>query len=248
MAITIICIAHINSQSQFRGFGELSGPVTGFESLAHSRPSDRGYMERTLEIIESVACNDIDLIAYKLTRIIHHLLDIEANAARGDMYQTSSSKDTDGGLEYDGRLANNGKTLHIQIPYYGTINFERGVISKPAPKVLAQPEPGIPAMSVKDRLPSGQPVEQTQYPSSGSDILSTMNYPGSQNMPSNTPQLLSVLQPETPNGSIRLDSNDSLYSQLPASMGFPGADEGELQGIDFFFDSLFCGVDIMRDT
>ncbi|KAJ5805012.1 hypothetical protein N7474_010899, partial [Penicillium riverlandense] len=248
MAITILCIAHINSQSQFQGFGERSCPVTGFESLVHSRPSDRGYMERTLQIIESMSCNDVDLIAYKLTRIIHHLLTIEANAAKGDMYQTSSSKDSEGGLEYDGRLTNNGKALHIQIPYFGTINFERGVISKPAPKMLAQPELGIPAMLVTDRLPPGQPVEQAQHPSSGSDILSTMSYTGSQIMPSDTPQLLSALQPESPNGSIILDSNDSLYTQLPASMGFPGADEVELQGVDFFFDSLFCGAEITRDT
>ncbi|KAJ5606240.1 hypothetical protein N7510_009021 [Penicillium lagena] len=237
MAITIICMAHITSQSQFQGCGELSGLVTGVESLVHSRPSDRGYMERTLEIIESMACNDIDLIAYKLTRIIHHLLIIEANAAGGDLYHTSSSKDTEGGLEYDGRLTNSGKALHIQIPYFGAINFERGVISKPASKIRAQPELGIPAMSVTDRLPPGQRVEHNQNLSSGSDILS-----------SNTHQLLSELQPETQNGSIRLNSNDSLPTQLPAFNGFPGDDDGDLQGIDFFFDSLFCGAEIRRNS
>ena len=48
-------------------------------------------MECALAIHESMARDEHGLISCKLTQIIHHLLTIEANAARGDMYNTVHS-------------------------------------------------------------------------------------------------------------------------------------------------------------
>lgn len=169
IAMNILCISHINYQSQFQGFG-YSDAHTGFESLIHSRPSDRGSMECALGILESRVHDEIDLVACKLARIIHHILTIEANAARGDMYNASSSKIDDGGLECDGRLTNDGKTLQIHIPYFGAINFERGVVSKSVPKTEAQPDPDMSTMSVSTKLSPAQPVEHNQHPS-GYDVM-----------------------------------------------------------------------------
>ncbi|KAL4916498.1 hypothetical protein BDW62DRAFT_211905 [Aspergillus aurantiobrunneus] len=119
VATTILCLAHLIAR------GEASNAGSVFTSLVHTRPVDRGMMERTAEIIESMALySSSDAIAPKLTSIIRHLLDVEGNAADGAVYSTSSSSG-DGG-EIDGNLSRGGKTLHVHIPYFGTINFERG--------------------------------------------------------------------------------------------------------------------------
>ncbi|KAL4882949.1 hypothetical protein BJY04DRAFT_206615 [Aspergillus karnatakaensis] len=121
VASTIMCLGYISSRS------EQQSSVLTF--LSHSRLSDRGLMERTSEIIQSMVHeNTTDVIATKLTRIIHYLLEVEANAASGAIYSTSSSTGNEG--EIEGNLSQEGKALHIHIPYFGTINFERGGVTK----------------------------------------------------------------------------------------------------------------------
>ncbi|KAJ0413151.1 hypothetical protein BJY00DRAFT_306516 [Aspergillus carlsbadensis] len=116
VATAIMCLAHIDSRNKTSN--NLGSP---FSFLAHSRPADRGMMERTSEIIESMAnASGTDPIATKLTRILRHLLVIESNAASGTIYSTSSSNAGDG----------DGEGLRIHIPYFGTIHFEKGAISK----------------------------------------------------------------------------------------------------------------------
>ncbi|KAL4947221.1 hypothetical protein BDW69DRAFT_199826 [Aspergillus filifer] len=124
VATTVVCLAQIISHSERPGVGTI------FSTLAHSRPSDRGMMERVSEIIDSMAQqSSSDAIAPKLTYVIRHLLEVEANAANGTIYSTTSSN-CDGG-EIDGNLSHEGKTLHIHIPYFGTINFEHGSLAIP---------------------------------------------------------------------------------------------------------------------
>ncbi|PWY83697.1 hypothetical protein BO94DRAFT_536386 [Aspergillus sclerotioniger CBS 115572] len=119
VATTVLCLAHIDS------YGQCPIPGTVMNFLAHSRPSDRGTMERTYEIIETMARSGTDGIAMKLARVIHHLLAVEATAANGTIYQTSTSKGSEGEFEYDGKLTNGGTSLHVYIPYFGTIDFEQ---------------------------------------------------------------------------------------------------------------------------
>ncbi|KAJ5294698.1 hypothetical protein PENANT_c014G04217 [Penicillium antarcticum] len=188
-----------------------------------------------------MARDEIDLIAYKLTRIIHHLLKIEANAAKGVMYSTSSSKNDDGGLECDGRLTNDGKTLQINIPYFGVINFERGVISKSVGKISGQINLDTSTFPVSNILSPNQPAEHNQRPPSGYDGMSMMGSLPSSNLPSNTQQ---------PSLSEEFNQNSSgdQYAELIGSMEFL-RDEGDLQGIEVaFFDGLFCGAEIGGNT
>jgi hypothetical protein len=191
-------------------------------------------MECALRIFESIAHDEIDVIACKLTRIIRHLLTIEANVARGDMYNTSSSKSDDGGLECDGRLTNDGKTLQIHIPYFGAINFERGVVSKSVAKTEAQPDPEMSTMSVSNMLSPIQPVEHNQH-TSGYDVMPMVGYPASSIMP------LDNYQPVSSDGSIQMNSTDAeLFGSKEILR-----DEADLQGIDLaLFDGLFCGAEI----
>lgn len=150
IAITVICLAHIDSHSLVLRRTASLNPTPAFNFLAHSRPSDRGIMQKTLEIIKTMARSGTDAIASKLGYIMHHLLTIEANAANGTIYMTSSSGGDEEEPECHIKLADGGKTLHVYIPYFGTINFEGGSISKSASTAPKQ------AIS----LELGQPVSE----------------------------------------------------------------------------------------
>lgn len=238
MAITAICFAHISSRSQSQGLGGYSNPGPCLNSLAHSRPSDRGSMERTLELIESMARDDIDSIAYKLTQIIKNILIIEASAADGDMYSASSSEEGKRELEYDARLTNGGKALHIRIPYLGTIHFEHGVISRSAST--------LPDISPMLSATASGPNQLVHHLPSVSDELSIFhsenqfNEPISEMMPSIVHQNLSRQLPSMQNESTMPDTRDSEPTQPLPSTEFASTDaDWYLQGIDLaFFDSI----------
>ncbi|OJZ90984.1 hypothetical protein ASPFODRAFT_215223 [Aspergillus luchuensis CBS 106.47] len=128
VAMTVLCIAHIDSSSHLSREKQGGiGIVVSF--LAHSRPSDRGMMERTLSIIEDMveSGSGTDEIAGKLAGIMRHLLGVEESAAGGVGYvaRENMGEDGTGGGEYDGRVGDGGRSLHVYIPYYGTIGFER---------------------------------------------------------------------------------------------------------------------------
>ncbi|KAM0804855.1 hypothetical protein BDR22DRAFT_799725 [Usnea florida] len=133
IATTVLCLAHIDSHCQRQRPAQNSDYSTAFNFLSHNRPSDRGMMERTIEIVESMARAGTDAIASKIVRILHPVLVIEADAASGTSYNTNSFKGDDGELECHGKLSNDGKGLNVHIPYIGTINFERHTLSKSLP-------------------------------------------------------------------------------------------------------------------
>ncbi|XRM42943.1 hypothetical protein ABZX51_006150 [Aspergillus tubingensis] len=124
VAMTVLCIAHIDS---FSNMQPGKGTIVNF--LSHSRPSDRGMMERTLSVIEDMATSGsgTDEIAGKLAGIMRHLLGVEESAAGGVGYvaRENMGGDGKGEGEYDGRVGDGGRSLHVYIPYYGTIGFER---------------------------------------------------------------------------------------------------------------------------
>ncbi|GLA81344.1 hypothetical protein AtubIFM56815_004988 [Aspergillus tubingensis] len=128
VAMTVLCIAHIDSSNHLQR--EKQGGIgTVVSFLAHSRPSDRGMMERTLSIIEDMVTSGsgTDEIAGKLAGIMRHLLEVEESATGGVGYvaRENMGGDGKGGGEYDGRIGDGGRSLHVYIPYYGTIGFER---------------------------------------------------------------------------------------------------------------------------
>ncbi|ORY58078.1 uncharacterized protein BCR38DRAFT_447933 [Pseudomassariella vexata] len=122
VASTTLCLAHMEARRQQKTD---AGKVIGvFQSLQHQRLSDRGLLERTLEIMETMAQKGHDVVAQKISSVLRPLLDIENNSARGVCYETSA-------LEYDKNesqpLGDTGLTfnvLRIQIPYFGTIKIE----------------------------------------------------------------------------------------------------------------------------
>ncbi|KAL5047698.1 hypothetical protein BDW71DRAFT_34047 [Aspergillus fruticulosus] len=219
IATTIMCLAHIDTNAH-------SNNANIFDPLIHSRPADRGLMERTAEIIASTAAAEYSVseaIAPKLTRIIRHLLDVESNAANGTIYSTSTStssttSDGDEG-EIGGALSQGGKALQIRIPYFGTISLERGygVIPKGSQEeaqgqMVAADSDGMAAAHAGDQVSSSW--------GAGHDIRT------------------SHLQAPASNGPL-----ESEFQSDPMCSG--AEDDRDLQGIDIaLFDSLFRGIEI----
>ncbi|KAL4818362.1 hypothetical protein BDW67DRAFT_190052 [Aspergillus spinulosporus] len=219
VATTIMCLAHININTHSN-----SNNTNHFEPLRHSRPTDRGLMERAAEIIASTAAAEYgvsEAIAPKLTRIIRHLLDVEANAVNGTIYSTStSSSATDGDEgEIGGALSQGGKALQIRIPYFGTIRLERGnggILKGPQVEVQSQgtvaDSYGMVGAHADDPVSSSWGVDHG-IRTSHSQVPSSNGPWGFESQPA-----------------------DSMYS---------GAEDGwDLQGIDVaLFDSLFRGIE-----
>ena len=124
IATVVLCIAHIDTSGQHQVINA-STPENLFDYLTHSRPSDRGMMERTLNTIDSMAGVGTDAIASKIARVLRHLLEIEAKAAEGTSYTAESSINNDGEFEYHGESTDDGKGLRVHIPHFGIINFGR---------------------------------------------------------------------------------------------------------------------------
>ncbi|KAH9906563.1 hypothetical protein F4778DRAFT_801825 [Xylariomycetidae sp. FL2044] len=91
IASTSMCLAHIQAQAAGRG-GGACGLVTALHSLRHQRLGDRALLERTLEIMQTMARADGgDAIAQRISDILAPLLAVEDNAAAGATYDTSAS-------------------------------------------------------------------------------------------------------------------------------------------------------------
>ncbi|KAJ5263627.1 hypothetical protein N7478_011232 [Penicillium angulare] len=233
ISIIVMCIAHMSAGKQLNKSTEVPNDGTVFNFLAHSRPSDRGMMERTLEIIDSTARHSSDKITSKLGRIINHLLTIEANAASGTMYNTSSSQGNDGELECDGNLTDGGKALNIYIPYFGKINFESLSLKKSDSASLAHPGTELPPDPSANLPRPNQPVH-----SSGSKReLESQNTEALQ-----FDQLHSTVMNELPVWNDNNLQSDQMYEQMNIS---ETGEDWDLQGIDTaLFDSLFRGADM----
>ncbi|KAI4951218.1 hypothetical protein J4E91_003925 [Alternaria rosae] len=120
VALTVLCLAHIDSQNQSR--------MRHRALFDHSRPSDRALMEYTVKILGEMRGDDI---ATKLSGIMQYLLDAEAASANGTGYSTSASETDDGlATEFDGQFIGVEKAvLQLHIPYFGTISLQRKLAS-----------------------------------------------------------------------------------------------------------------------
>jgi hypothetical protein len=253
IAATVLCLAHINSRSGCPGPAQNLNIANVFNSLAHSRPSDRGMIERTLDVIESMARAGHDAIASKITRILRHLLAIETDAATGTSYSTNSTKGDEEEPECHGKMTNDGKGLQVHIPYFGNINFERGAISKSVQTAPTGPEQDLPATSSADMLPPNQLGEQNPHPTSAQDcplacqIDTQLDCQNKQTAHLQYDQLTPAQQSSSPINSISSFSNGNFQEdQLSVFMGAADAeDDWDLQGVDVaLFDSLFRGTAI----
>jgi hypothetical protein len=145
VAVTALCLVHIDSRNrQTNEIGKL---------LSQSHLSDRGMMERSVEILKQMRD---DVSASKLSRIMQHLLDVEAEAASGVGFNAVATETGDGNSEYDGAFVDGRNTLQLHIPYFGTICFHR----KPIIHTSAIPNDTLP-----DQIPTQSQQSSAQWDS-----------------------------------------------------------------------------------
>lgn len=230
IAIIVLCIAHMDSRRKCPQFSQIDGHDTVFNFLAHSRPSDRAMMERTFEIMKTTSSRGLDGITSKFAQIIQHLLIIETSAASGTLYSTSSSQGEMGELEFVGTLADDGKALHIYIPYFGKINFERRTIPKDRPMAPI----------------SGQIGQSHEHPAGPDGPFAYQNVDqfGIANPLTGTSQFEQLPSPESNKST---EYSCFVPSEQVNTIVDSGVDDWDLQGIDIaLFDSLFRGTDIFN--
>ncbi|KAF9694131.1 hypothetical protein EKO04_008053 [Ascochyta lentis] len=114
IALTAMCIAHIEVRSH------ADASTTSF--LAHTHASDRGLMECAHQILKDMKNDEI---AAKLSIMMQHLLDVETDAATGVGYSAIVTNRDDTAAECGGEAVDKDDRLHIHVPYFGTIKFQR---------------------------------------------------------------------------------------------------------------------------
>ncbi|MCJ1396723.1 hypothetical protein MMC18_009615 [Xylographa bjoerkii] len=189
-----------------------------------------------------------DAIAFKIARVLRHLLAIEAQAASGTIYSTNSSQRDKEELECYGKLANNGKGLYVYILYFGTLYFERHATSKPVSAAPTAPEQDLSTTLTADmRLPDQLGDYYQQLPFGPDCPPASQIDSHAQIVQSQFGQLASPRQlPSTGNDIFGFGGGDIQEGQLAIPVGFAGAnDNWDLQGVDVaLFDSLFRGTAI----
>jgi hypothetical protein len=91
--------------------------------LAHQRLGDRATVEQALESMALRSKLNEDMLAARCATLLQHLLDVEADAAKGQNYSTQK-------VQYSGSCHEDERTvLVITVPYIGTIRIAREGIS-----------------------------------------------------------------------------------------------------------------------
>jgi hypothetical protein len=186
-----------------------------------------------------------DIIASKITTIFRHLLLIEADAADGSSYKTSSSATSEEELECSGRLSDGDSVLHIHIPCLGTINIERhGGVSKSIQAPSDNPGPLLSTSPLPERQ-----VEYTRQLSNIPDYLTTYSFGDQLGHMDWQYSAMAVPQNSASARNIQNVSNfrdyDTQISQPLISGLEVSAEDWALQGVDTaLFDSIIRGSEL----
>ncbi|RYP39933.1 hypothetical protein DL768_010689 [Monosporascus sp. mg162] len=261
IASTTLCLAHIEARRQHKS--DTGKSVTFFQSLQHQRLSDRGLLERTLEVMEIMAQRSRDAVAQKISSILRPLLAIEDNSFKGGCYHISASSEVD--KQESQCLGNTSEAfhaLHIQIPYFGTIQIEhRPTLSdtiKPA-QTLSQEWPWNPSVSQAmdaSLVVLCEPVSPLNRDKEGelASAAPPAGYEISTAQPVNTdwqtvPSYFDLTDPLKQSGSANWDQRVSAFDTSGAQETYllvPGlaadVDDWVLQGVDMaLFNNLTQG-------
>lgn len=255
IASTTLCIAHLEAQ-RYRQMSNTDQTETGchtvFRFLGHQRLADRGMMERALAIMQTMSRDGKDKIASKISSILGHLLDIEADAAAGGTYNTDSARgNSTGGKDEagcDGSISDGGSVLRIYIPYFGTIRIARSGVSKTGLEVMEKSGHNDLGQLPADWQETCQPTP-TPFSKSSTDhqMDNAQATPGWQSASSHFPSMaMSELPPTSTQTDTSFDPLGVGYT-LDEGIFAPGlaavVDDWALQGVDMaFFDSLLQGT------
>ncbi|KAJ5624638.1 hypothetical protein N7510_000947, partial [Penicillium lagena] len=188
--------------------------------LAHQRPGDRALVEQIQENMDEKSRLLGDSLSTQSADLLRRLMAIETEAANGI---SPCAKDLSAQMPVKGLSDDGSNSVHVQIPYYGTINITReGVISK-----VAHPQSNVEGPN-RGTFHEELPVEEHAPRMEATVDLSTNGgYCAA-------PQ--TVLQPPGVICETLLEQNE--HHILTA-----GADDWAFQGVDMaFFDSLLRGA------
>ncbi|KAF2452836.1 hypothetical protein BDY21DRAFT_328633 [Lineolata rhizophorae] len=257
-AMTLV-IAHLDGHRKQRQRQHSAG-IGGINVLAHHRNGDRAMMERVLENMEAVAKLSTDVLSERSSSLLRSLLALEADAAEG----------RHGNVDRDcfAAAADDGQSLRIGIPYFGTIRIDReGVISMDAPRRATPPSPAQQRHMPTETVVSSPAIRASEdgYTAGqasgrlGVDILPPAQPPFddvASEMPSIPQQPQQVAQASSPAAAQlpRMQAHQPFAPQFPTAIDdalqqeylYPGltavADDWAFQGVDLaFFDSLTRG-------
>ncbi|KAK8137573.1 hypothetical protein PG984_003066 [Apiospora sp. TS-2023a] len=127
-----LCLAHIECRRQ------VGNPSSAFHAFRHQRLSDRGLVERTLQIMDDMAVRNEDIVARKISKLPRPLLEIERDAALGKDYQVgiTASSSRRGNAAAAAAAAPESQwtsenvegashgVFSVQIPYFGIIKIQ----------------------------------------------------------------------------------------------------------------------------
>ncbi|KAK2776205.1 hypothetical protein FQN53_002839 [Emmonsiellopsis sp. PD_33] len=149
IASTTLCLAHIEARRQHMATSGGEGGVTVLQSLQHQRLSDRGLLERTLEIMDKMVRESPDAIAQKISSILRPLLAIEKSSASGVPYYTSATLEDNQQEPPSSSSTTFDTILNIQIPYFGTIKIEH-LPPPPPPPIPSEPTQPAPTAWIQN--------------------------------------------------------------------------------------------------
>ena len=262
IASTTLCLGHIEARRQHQT--NTGKGATVFQSLQHQRLSDRGLLERTLEIMQTMARDNQDVVAHKISNILQPLLDVEYNSAKGACYQASALPEAEkqeiGSL---GDVTESLGVLHIRIPYFGTIKIEHNSeafnAAKPAKAgpVDQYLEAFVSQTSEANTVPRDEAIisvareplrcEQVNITPAGYEITASLPFNSDwQAVPSYLDSPNPLQQGGVSNGASCLPPDDDVYGSDEPHLFVPGLaagiDDWALQGVDTaLFSSLTRG-------
>ncbi|KAF3138319.1 hypothetical protein TWF569_008815 [Orbilia oligospora] len=226
IASTALCLAHMQTVSgpQARDVGTM---FNTFQSLQHQRLSDRGLLERTLEVMETMAFESNDLVAGKIVSILRPLLDIESNSLKGGCYHITVSTENLTESEVVSNVGDGVSRVRIQIPHFGTIQIEY------CPPSMGEAGPGSWISTTADS--SLSVLNEPRFITRGDDETR----PHSQAVPS-FPKVTGALDSNrtSMNSGVLTNSRENHLLPVPS----PDLDDWVLQGVDIaLFNSLTAG-------
>ncbi|RYP31031.1 hypothetical protein DL767_005971 [Monosporascus sp. MG133] len=261
IASTTLCLAHIEARRHHES--DTGKSAAFFQSLQHQRLSDRGLLERTLEVMETMAQRSRDAVAQKISSILRPLLAIENNSFKGGCYHISASSGVDKQeSQCFGDTSEAFHTLRIQIPYFGTIQIEhRPTLSdtiKPAQTLSEEWPWNLSASQATDAslVVLREPVSPLNRDKEGelSSAARPAGYEISTAQPVNTdwqtvPSYSDLTDPLKQSGTAYWDQRVSAYDTSGAQETYllvPGlaadVDDWALQGVDMaLFNNLTQG-------
>ncbi|UNI22114.1 hypothetical protein JDV02_008034 [Purpureocillium takamizusanense] len=265
MTLVIALLDGHDKQRQRRGGSDISG----IGMLPHQRNSDRAMMEQVLDNMQEVARASSDALSKRSSILLKSLLDLEKAAVEGKSHEhnaraNGSAATTATADAYTESAVDNGPSIRICIPYFGTVRIGRD-------RVVAieaqQRATGPPAMeqspvltstvtaSSAERAPEGgyQPEQANEW--FGADVLNSG--PGSSNAGRldeslTSPHMRQLTQIPITAGPLLAEQvhqqlftssvNDVLQRQDPCPSQIAGMDDWAFHDVDTaFFERLFRG-------